>query len=129
MHHEPLAKHPTILSLLGYGWQLSGGAPLPYIVVEFGESGSLRSWLRNKVHNDPSWLRNKMTLAGDVAAGLMALHNCGIVHGDLKLDNIIVFEGHLDRPVGIAAKIADFGHSILTTPEASQTATYYGTSL
>ena len=129
MHHEPLANHPAILDLLGYGWQVSGGVPLPYIVVEYGDSGSFRSWLRSKPHGGLTWLRSKLTLAGDVAAGLMALHQCGIVHGDLKLDNIIVFEGYLDRPAGAIAKIADFGHSILTSSEENKNPMYYGTSL
>lgn len=128
MHHEPLANHPTILRLLGYGWQLTGGAPLPYIVVEYGQPGSLRSWLRSKPQSGLGWLRSKMTLAGDVAAGLMAIHQCEIVHGDLKLENIIVFEEQ-DRPFGVIAKIADFGHSILTSSEGSKDAIYYGTSL
>ena len=130
MHHEPLANHPTILSLFGYGWQLSGrDEPLPYIVVEYGEPGSLRSWLRNHNQTGLGWLRSKVTLAGDIAAGLMALHQCEIVHGDLKLDNIIVFAGQMDRPFGVIAKIADFGHSILTSPGAKAEGIYYGTSL
>lgn len=127
MHHEPLVKHPNILGLLGYGWQIAGGAPLPYIVVEYGACGTLRSWLRSKASTGTAWLRAKLTMAAFVAAGLMALHECGIVHGDLKLDNVIVF-GDLDRPADAIAKIADFSHSILVS-EISKEATFYGTSL
>ena len=129
MLHEPLANHPTILSLVGYGWDSSVGAPLPYIVVEHGDFGSLRSWLRSQSQKGLGWLRSKIILAGDVAAGLMALHQCEIVHGDLKLDNVIVFGDQLGRPFHAVAKIADFGHSILTSPEAYGTKNYYGTSL
>jgi serine/threonine protein kinase len=124
MHHKPLQAHPNILSLLGYGWKSSGKDLLPYIMVEFGEYGSLRAFLKRK-HLE---LRSKLILGGDVAAGLNALHLCGIVHGDLKLDNVIVFQSW-DRPAGAVAKICDFGHSILPTSGDKMPPKYYGTLL
>jgi serine/threonine protein kinase len=42
----------------------------------------------------------------DVALGLVALHDCNILHGDIKCENIIIRE-HEER--GIIAKITDFG--------------------
>lgn len=51
-------------------------------------------------------------MALEVATGIDALHAHGIIHSDIKLENILVFtdnEAH--------AKIADFGHSILDTGE------------
>lgn len=32
----------------------------------------------------------RLLLAGDVASGITVLHQCDIIHGDLKLDNIVV---------------------------------------
>jgi serine/threonine protein kinase len=124
MHHAPLAGHPNILTLLGYGWKLQQGSPLPYVVVEYGAGGSLRSYLAS--HSIPP--RAKTILGGDVASGLMALHQCGIVHGDVKLDNVVVFHSW-DRPSATIAKICDFGHSILLTGEDNAELKYYGTTL
>jgi serine/threonine protein kinase len=125
MHHAPLAGHPNILTLLGYGWKVQQGSPLPYVVVEYGVGGSLRSYLAS--HPDIT-VRAKTILGGDVASGLMALHHCGIVHGDVKLDNVIVFHSW-DRPSATIAKLCDFGHSILLTAEDNAELKYYGTTL
>jgi serine/threonine protein kinase len=125
MHHSPLHNHPNILELLGYGWKSQGNNPLPYVIVEYSSHGSLRSHLRSQpIHS----LRKKAINGGDVAAGLMALHACGIVHGDLKLDNVLVFPSW-DRPSGTVAKLCDFGHSILLTGDNERKRRYYGTSL
>ena len=125
MHHQPLAQHPHILRLLGYGWKLEGSSPLPYIVVEYGIGGDLRSYLKSRPESS---LKAKIFHCGDVACGLMALHQCGIVHGDLKLDNVIVFESW-DRPSGTIAKLCDFGHSILLAVENPEQLRYVGTTL
>ena len=125
MNHQPLAQHPHILQLLGYGWKLEGSSPLPYIVVEYGVGGDLRSYLQEQKH---STLKAKIIHCGDVACGLMALHQCGIVHGDLKLNNVIIFESW-DRPSGTIAKLCDFGHSLLLAVENPSSLRYVGTTL
>ncbi|KAJ5946758.1 hypothetical protein N7454_003597 [Penicillium verhagenii] len=65
---------------------------------------------------------------GDLASGLMALHRCGIVHGDLKADNVVVFSS-LDRPSLSLAKLSDFGHSILVGSTPKKRSRYLGTTL
>ena len=125
MHHSPLAHHPNIIDLYGYGWRLREQRPAPYIVLEYGEYGSLRKYL---LESKSLSLRAKLIFAGDVACGLMALHQCGIVHGDVKLDNVIVFPS-LDRPSGCIAKICDFGHSLLLDSDSERQLKYFGTSL
>lgn len=125
MHHQPLAQHPHILQLLGYGWKQEASSLLPYIVVEYGIGGDLRSYLQDRPQSS---LKAKIIHCGDVACGLMALHQCGIVHGDLKLNNVIVFESW-DRPSGTIAKLCDFGHSILLAVENPNELRYVGTTL
>lgn len=125
MHHQPLAQHPHILKLIGYGWKVEGSSPLPYIVVEYGKGGDLRSYLQERRQSPP---KAKILHCGDVACGLMALHQCGIVHGDLKLNNVIMFESW-DRPSGTIAKLCDFGHSILLAVENPNQVRYVGTTL
>lgn len=48
-------------------------------------------------------------------SGLAALHDCGIVHGDLKSTNILCFSdsGSFD----IKAKLSDFGGALMDNPE------------
>lgn len=125
MHHSPLAHHPNIIDLYGYGWRLQEWRPAPYIILEFGDQGSLRNYLRNSRSLS---LRAKLIFAGDVACGLMALHQCGVIHGDVKLDNVIVFPS-FDRPSGCIAKICDFGHSLLLESDSERQLKYFGTTL
>ena len=97
MRHPPLAKHPNILGLLGYGWNLSEDSALPFLVTEYAKLGTLRDFLQ-KV---PTSIVTKLRLCGNIASGLHAMHLCGVSHGDLKLENILIFrEAHdSDRTV------------------------------
>jgi serine/threonine protein kinase len=122
-HHAPLREHPNILSILGYGWRQSGQAPMPYIVVEYAMFGSLRQYLTESERS----LRTKVIMAGDIAAGLNALHQCDIIHGDLKLENIVVLRSW-DRPPAAIAKLCDFGHAIVLSGDKRHQK-YYGTAL
>jgi serine/threonine protein kinase len=124
MHHEPLRSHPNILRLIGYGWNMQvNNQPIPFVMVEYAHMGSFREYLGQR--RGRTTLNNKLIFIGDVAAGLMALHDCGIVHGDLKLDNVLAFPSR-DRPSNAIAKICDFGHSLVLSQDENQR--YYGTS-
>jgi serine/threonine protein kinase len=49
--------------------------------------------------------------------GLQTLHECGITHGDLKLENVLIFE-RCDGSV--VAKLADFGCASVEAEEGTQ---------
>ncbi|VUC29224.1 unnamed protein product [Clonostachys rosea] len=53
-----------------------------------------------------------MQFCKEIAEGLKALHHCGIVHGDVKPENILVFPKK-DARNSFTLKITDFGHSVL----------------
>lgn len=124
MCHLPLAHHPNIIDFLGYGWSIEGQRPSPFVSVEFSFSGSLRKYMQDSCRS----AKAKLILAGDVAAGLMALHRCGIVHGDMKIDNVVVFPS-MERPSMSIAKLSDFGHSLFVSSSPEKRTHYFGTTL
>jgi len=85
MHHGPLAQHPNILKLLGYGWDYNQGDTIPFLVTELAPEGTLKDYLLQST----TTLDYRFQLCGQVASGLDELHMCGISHGDLKLDNVL----------------------------------------
>jgi serine/threonine protein kinase len=52
----------------------------------------------------------KKKLCREVGYGLWALHSAGIVHGDLKSENVLIRDA--DDASGVIAKLADFGFAI-----------------
>ena len=75
----------------------------PFIVMEYVEGQSLRDVIRNE---SPLPVRRAASLAGQVAAALGAAHALGIVHRDIKPDNVLVTR---DAQGGEHAKVLDFG--------------------
>ena len=138
MSHPPLAECKHILNLLGYGWRLHHES-IPFLVTEYASYGTLRQFLRSRQSSLPGF--QKLQLCRDVSAGLEELHLAGVVHGDLKLDNILVLpnvetteEG--DRSAEVTAlpvvvKLADFGYSLLLqhTDQHVDEQRYNGTEL
>ena len=76
------------------------------MVLEYAEHGSL-AVLQEK-EDLPAQVR--LSLCLDVAQGLDILHRCGIIHGDIKGENVLVFSNPQKKYV---AKLADFGFSVV----------------
>uniref|UniRef100_L2FH26 Serine threonine-protein phosphatase 6 regulatory ankyrin repeat subunit b n=1 Tax=Colletotrichum fructicola (strain Nara gc5) TaxID=1213859 RepID=L2FH26_COLFN len=108
MRHSPLRAHPNLPTVIGYGWNVRGELIIPFLVVEYAPLGTLREYIQK--FQPP--LPDVEILLGDVASALEALHVCGIVHGDIKLDNVLVFPSW-DRPAKALAKLTDFGHALI----------------
>ncbi|KAF3930874.1 Tankyrase-2 [Dactylella cylindrospora] len=131
MNHGPLRKHPNILGIEGYGWQTmnSGNvmSTLPFLAVEFAPLGCLRDYLRS-AENVSSKISTKLKICADIARGLHSLHQCGIVHGDMKLENILVFPSQRGE-FPVTVKISDFGHALLLSADESESLIYRGTRI
>ncbi|TLD03597.1 uncharacterized protein PgNI_11774 [Pyricularia grisea] len=114
--HEPLRYHPNIAHLLDIRWDGGGetGSPFPTLVVEYAEFGTLLNLQRSHAQ-DPLLFSIKQKLCYDVGRGLSILHACGIVHGDLKHENVLVFANRYQTPPGqpYTAKLADFGGTVM----------------
>ncbi|KAF5701479.1 serine threonine kinase [Fusarium mundagurra] len=129
--HRPLQSHLNIVSLLGYrsdpAPQSSLLSTIVSLVVEFAPFGTLRDFCHSLAPDNKLDLIGKAHLMHDIASGIEALHKCAIAHGDVKMENTLVFEGYR-RPY--VAKLSDFGHSLvdLHTPDRGSQV-YLGTSI
>jgi hypothetical protein len=87
--------HPNAVAV--YDLLVSDGVPV--VVMEYVTGQSLGALLRQQGHIDPD---TAARIGADVAAALEAAHSAGIVHRDVKPDNVLI------TPHG-TAKLADFG--------------------
>ncbi|VTO81492.1 unnamed protein product [Fusarium graminearum] len=111
LSHPPLMEHENIVNIKTIGWtklDALAAAWMPMIVLELADLGTLTEYLSEQKLGVDS----KLQIARDVGTGLQALHACGIMHGDLKLDNVLMFKC---RDGKIKAKLCDFGCSYIAT--------------
>jgi WD40 repeat protein len=87
-------RHPNVVSVFASG----GDAHAPFLALELVEGGTLRDLLKREGRLD--WRRAVMHGA-EIARGLAAIHASGLVHRDLKPDNVLL------APTG--AKVSDLG--------------------
>jgi serine/threonine protein kinase len=112
--HEPLRYHPNIVHILGLQWSLSSviESAFPILVMECSTIGSLKH-LQESL--EPLDCSTKQKLCYDIARGLTALHSCGIVHGDMKHENVLIFSNKNEKlsKIPYTAKLADFCGSVM----------------
>ena len=75
----------------------------PYMVTEFIEGPTVRQWRESRERVS---LRDAIGVTRELLAILSACHGAGLVHRDVKPDNIILADGDPGRPV-----LLDFGLS------------------
>ncbi|XP_032497335.1 serine/threonine-protein kinase 33 isoform X2 [Phocoena sinus] len=82
-----------------------------YLVMELCEDGELKEILDRKGHfseNETRWIIRSL------ASAIAYLHNKGIVHRDLKLENIMVKSSFIDAndEMNLNIKVTDFGLAV-----------------
>ncbi len=100
-------SHPHIVTL----YDIAAHEGVPLAVMEFVAGKTLREIATNQVS-----IRMLLKIASDVASGLQAAHECGVMHRDIKPDNIIVASNG-------TAKVLDFGLARPEEPSAVQSLT------
>ena len=104
-------NHPHILTVYDIG-EFDGRQ---YLVAEFVDGGTLKDWLKRQ----PRTWEDVVELLTGVADALATAHQAGILHRDIKPDNILVTASGW-------AKLADFGLAKLEDAPASATRTLTG---
>jgi serine/threonine protein kinase len=90
-----LPAHPHIVQIYEFGF----AGPVPYLVMEYAPYGSMRSYCGGGVCLLP---REACRYLLQAAAALQTVHNYGLVHQDVKPDNLL-----LARPNHLL--LSDFG--------------------
>jgi serine/threonine protein kinase len=101
-----MISHPGVARLVS-SFRFREGA---YLVLEYASGGDLHDLVRKKGSLDSESTR---FVIGEVIAGLQSIHDLGLVHADLKAENILVTEsGHI--------KLTDFGGCRPVTADAKE---------
>ncbi len=100
-------RHPGLVEVLDFGYLPDGSA---YLVMEFLEGETLaRLMAREGVLELPMlW-----AIGRQIASAVHAAHKHGIVHRDIKPDNVFLVPDP-EQPRGLRVKVLDFGIAKLT---------------
>lgn len=108
-------SHPNVISVYDYGRQ----GTMPYIVMQLVDGPNLKEYVREE---GPLTTEEAINFARQILEGLAAIHDEGIVHRDVKPQNVLIDEG-------LQAKITDFGVAFVTVdPGLTETGMAVGTA-
>ena len=107
---ETLGEHRNIARLLDWDFEEA-----PYFLeMEYSAGGSLELWARRRGGLGEVPLPVRLALVAEVADALAAAHSVGVLHKDVKPQNVLVAHDADGRPL---AQLTDFGIGLLTDPE------------
>jgi ankyrin repeat protein/serine/threonine protein kinase len=111
-----LQPHKNVASLLAVSWEDTGPLPgggliskRPMLIMELA---ALAHPTLDALYEDSSTVAGldmdaMCAIIADVADALSSTHDCGIIHGDLKPGNVLIFPGEDSKR--LIAKLSDFG--------------------
>ncbi|GIF68117.1 serine/threonine protein kinase [Asanoa ishikariensis] len=107
--------HPNVVAVYDQGRH----AGLPYLVMEFVRGHTLREVLAQRRRLNPG---EALAILEQMLAAISAAHRAGLVHRDVKPENVLVAEAPSGGPgnlIDSVVKVADFG--LARAVEASAT--------
>lgn len=105
-------RHPHIISRLGHGTAIDlTGTAFHYIVLEYLGGGDMAMLSRK----GPLQLDRALFYLQQICAGLAHAHECGVIHRDIKPQNLLLTADH------DVLKIADFGVAKIEAGEGAIT--------
>lgn len=113
-------EHPNVATAIDFG-RLPNGAF--YLVLDYVQGGTLRQLLATEKSLS---MARAVHIARQIASALAAAHGAGVVHRDLKPDNVMLVESSVEADW---IKVLDFGVAKLRTEEVAEEAaiTRFGT--
>jgi eukaryotic-like serine/threonine-protein kinase len=96
--------HPGVVEIRGTGWTTDN---VPYLVMEYLDGETLGAI----ADRGPIELSSIVAIGAQAAAALAALHDVGVIHCDVKHDNLFVMDEHVAGWPRV--KVIDFGVSRL----------------
>jgi tetratricopeptide (TPR) repeat protein len=103
VRHASEIAHPNVCKIFDIHTAATPGGAIEFITMEFLEGDTLA----DRLHGVPLRSREALDIARQICAGVAEAHRHGVVHGDLKTNNVI-----LVRETGkekVRAVITDFG--------------------
>ena len=97
--------HPNVVAVYDQGRHLG----LPYLIMEYVQGRTLRELLTQRRRLNPV---EALAILEQMLAAIAAAHRAGLVHRDVKPENVLVAEapsGGIANLVDAVAKVADFG--------------------
>lgn len=107
-----LAKHENLLEL----YDVFETCERLYLVTEYIEGGTLYDYLRTAGGQVAESIARKLAI--DLAKGLQYLHERGVIHRDVKLENVLLRK---EKNGSLKAVLIDFGLSCFLGPEEVST--------
>jgi serine/threonine protein kinase len=83
-------------------------SPLLVLELAYHAHPTIQAYYGNANHKNS--YADDIGFISDIADGLTVLHKCDVIHGDLKPENVLLFEEPADTGT-LVAKLSDFGFS------------------
>lgn len=121
LSHPAVRASENIINMYGLTWRSAfagkdgGRRVLPALVMELASEGALNEYLISETFRLTYAMKWKLVLG--VAKGLETLHRHGIIHGDVKAENVLL---SIDQQGELVAKLTDFASSIHDFGAAAQ---------
>ncbi|HEX6797071.1 MAG TPA: serine/threonine-protein kinase [Ktedonobacterales bacterium] len=107
-------SNPHIVRVLDFGytipppmpsrtpWSDDGDQPVPYLAMEYVYGSTLKAIVRERGPLPLDWV---WRVGEQICSALTAAHTAGVVHRDVKPQNVLVLDSRLE----LVAKLTDFG--------------------